>query len=210
MMEKTVIKIGGSLIEEAPQLMKHIADKRKLFEKKILIIPGGGMFANFIREADDKLKLSSDSSHWMAILAMEQYGYYLAEKADVPVVASLENNNHPLSIFLPYSFLKEHDPLPHSWDVTSDTIAAFFAAQTNADFVKVTDVDGILVDQKLVDEIYAKKLSSMEKTCVDISFPDYLNEKRMDCFVTNGKYPDRLLDYLQGKKTVGTLIKGNI
>lgn len=168
------------------------------------------MFANFIREAEDKLKLKSNSSHWMAILAMEQYGYYLAEKTDIPVITSLENNNQPISIFLPYSFLAENDPLPHSWDVTSDTIGAFLAEQENAEFIKVTDVDGVLINQKVVDEIDTSKLASMGETCVDIAFPDYLKEKRMDCFVINGKYPERLLEHVRGKKTIGTLIKGNI
>ena len=32
----------------------------------------------------------------------------------------------------PYRWLREADPLPHSWDVTSDSIAAWVASQVGA------------------------------------------------------------------------------
>ncbi len=208
--KNTVIKIGGSLIKEAPELMQHIVENSHLFESQISFIPGGGPFADFIRKAENKLDLKSDSAHWMAILAMEQYGHYLAEKSGIPTTISLENNQNHISILLPYSFLIENDPLTHSWEVTSDTIAAFFAVHKNADFIKVTDVDGVLVDEKLVDQINTVDLAKMGETCADLSFPDYLNKNKLDCFVTNGKFPNRLLEYLQDKNTIGTLIKGNI
>jgi hypothetical protein len=141
---------------------------------------------------------------------MEQYGYYLAEKTMIPIITTLGDNQHPVSIFLPYHFLTENDQLPHMWDITSDTIAAFVAVCDNADFIKVTDVDGVLVDREPIEQINATELASMGKTCTDMFFPVYLKNSRLDCFVLNGKYPERLLENLQGKKTIGTLIKGNI
>ncbi|MBP2030955.1 aspartokinase-like uncharacterized kinase [Methanohalophilus levihalophilus] len=210
MSKKAVIKIGGSLIKEAAQLIEHIADNRNSFGKQIVFIPGGGIFANFIREADNRFNLDLDSSHWMAILAMEQYGYYLAGKTGIPTITALEDNKHQIAIFLPYSLLVENDPLPHSWDITSDTIAAFFAEMEKAEFIKVTDVDGVLVHQQIVEEIDTTRLASMGETCADLAFPGFLEKHKLDCFVLNGKIPDRLLEYIQEKKTIGTLIKGNI
>ena len=47
----------------------------------ILIVPGGGMFADAVRAADEKFSLSADAAHWMAILGMEQYAFYFRIKA---------------------------------------------------------------------------------------------------------------------------------
>jgi hypothetical protein len=61
-----------------------------------------------------------------------------------------------VSILLPYNFLRENDELAHTWEVTSDTIAAYLAKALNAkELIKATDVDGISSDH-LVREILAK------------------------------------------------------
>lgn len=208
--KKAVIKIGGSLAEQAPALLQHILDHAQSFPSQAIFIPGGGIFADFIRTKEKELGLKNDSSHWMAVLSMEQYGHYLAEKTNVPLVTDLKNNNHKASLFLPYTFLRKNDPLPHSWDVTSDTIAAMFAIREEAEFIKATDVDGVLVDGKTVPQIETPKLACMEITCVDRYLPSYLGKHKLDCFIINGKYPERVLEHLQGKRTIGTLIKGNI
>ena len=43
-------------------------------------MPGGGPFADAVREFDRAMGLSSDAAHWMAILAMDQYAHVLAER----------------------------------------------------------------------------------------------------------------------------------
>jgi aspartokinase-like uncharacterized kinase len=37
-----------------------------------------------------------------------------------------------IPVLAPYSWLRRADPLPHSWDVTSDSIAAWVAGQVRA------------------------------------------------------------------------------
>ena len=37
-----------------------------------------------------------------------------------------------LPVLAPYRWLREADPLPHSWDVTSDSIAAWVASRIGA------------------------------------------------------------------------------
>jgi aspartokinase-like uncharacterized kinase len=207
---KTVIKIGGSLLREAPDLLQYIYDRRYLFDGQVIFVPGGGLFAGFIREKEKYLDPGEDAAHWMAILAMEQYGHYLAGKTVVPAITDLRDNSHKISLFLPYGFLLENDPLPHSWDVTSDTIAAMIAVREGAGFIKATDVDGVLKDGKILPLINSPELQAMKATCVDRYLPGYLEKHSLDCFVTGGKHPERILARLQGKKTIGTLIKGNI
>ena len=105
------------------------------------------------------------------------------------------------------------DPLEHSWDVTSDTIAAHVADKLDAKkLILVTDVDGILSedpkkspDNKLIQELHAKELQGWNKrTSVDKSLPKTLLQANMDCYIVNGKHPERIRLILENKKTVCT------
>ena len=74
----TVLKIGGSLAKKPYSLIrltKVLVDLAKT--KNILIVPGGGGFADNVRLYYQKFNLSEESAHKMAILAMDQYGYLL-------------------------------------------------------------------------------------------------------------------------------------
>jgi aspartokinase-like uncharacterized kinase len=145
----------------------------------------------------------------MAVLSMEQYAYYLIDKTGVNSVESFVDAPG-VSVLLPYRILRENDVLPHSWNVTSDTIAAWVARETGSRFIKVTDVDGVIADDIVQEWITAEELSKMEVTCVDSSLPGFLMENKMDCVVVNGMYPERVIDAVTGENVIGTHIKGNI
>ncbi len=106
------------------------------------------MFADAVRAADENYSLGADAAHWMAILGMEQYAFYLKDKSCAVATDSITDIPQGVSILFPYRLLKTEDPLPHTWDVTSDTIAAWVAKQTGAMFFKATDVDGIFKEGK--------------------------------------------------------------
>ncbi|HII00989.1 TPA: amino acid kinase [Methanosarcinaceae archaeon] len=181
----------------------------------ILIVPGGGIFADAVREADRTFGLGADASHWMAVLGMEQYACCLLDKSRAAATYSIKSPDPGVSILFPYGLLKTKDPLPHSWDVTSDTIAAWVAQQTGACFVKVTDVDGVFLKGELVKEISAPDLaaagtSCTGTSCTDRALPEFLLKNRMDCMIVNGKYPERVLQAVYGRPVLGTGVKGNI
>ncbi len=196
-----VLKLGGSLIHRARELVKEITGYSNSSGANVLIVPGGALFADAVR----KVKATEEAAHWMAVLAMEQYGYYLADGSGAKLVDSL-NIKNGVSILLPYNLLKKKDELPHTWDVTSDTIAAWVALQLGARFIKATDVDGIYINGVLEKEVYAKELAGKE-TCVDKELPGFLIRNKMNCEIINGNCPGRLIDALKGK-VAGTLIKG--
>ncbi len=198
------MKNSASIIKS---MKEHFKDNNGY---SILIVPGGGVFADSIRSISEKCSISDDAAHWMAILSMEQYAYYLIDKTDVNVIENINEIPSGVSLLLPYRFLKESDRLPHSWDVTSDTIGAWIARKTRSRFVKVTDVDGVMADDIILKWITAKELSRMEVTCVDNSLPEFLMKNFMDCVVVNGLHPERVIDAVTGKNVVGTHIKGNI
>jgi aspartokinase-like uncharacterized kinase len=148
-MSVTVIKVGGSLLKSKSlnELCAQLGNIGK--NHRILIIPGGGIFADAVRDSAQSFDLDQDTVHWMAILAMNMYGLLLSSL--IPGSICTENideanicavKNQPI-IFLPYKLMKDKDPLPHSWDVTSDSIAAWIAGYIKAErliLVKSTDM----------------------------------------------------------------------
>jgi aspartokinase-like uncharacterized kinase len=218
---ETVVKVGGSLAEK-PAVLKRLCQELSRLAKsyRILIVPGGGEFADISRKLDNKFSLSNTVSHKMAILAIDQYGLLLSDVApDSYVSNSLEKISNSvigmLPIFLPSTFMFREDPLEHSWDVTSDSIAAYVAGLLHAEkLVLVTDVDGIFSDDPkknsdatLIEKVPAKKLSSWNlRTSVDKTLPKILLQSQLDCYVVNGRYPERTKQILKNEKTICTHI----
>ncbi|MDP2767152.1 MAG: amino acid kinase [Candidatus Methanoperedens sp.] len=196
-----VVKLGGSLIHRARELVNEITEYSNTSGQKVLIVPGGAIFADTVR----KVNASEETAHWMAVLAMEQYGYYLGNGTEAKLIDSLKMGEG-VSILLPYALLKKKDELPHTWDVTSDTIAAWVALQLGARLIKATDVDGIYINGVLENELKASELIG-KKTCVDAELPHFLVKNKMNCQIINGNCPGRLTNALRGNAT-GTLIKG--
>ncbi len=197
-----VIKIGGSLIHRGRELVREIIEYSNAWDEAIVIVPGGSIFADTVR----RISVSEEAAHWMAVLAMEQYGYYLGNGNGVKLIDNLDIDGNGAYILLPYNLLKTKDELPHSWDVTSDTIAAWVAQKLGARFIKATDVEGIYLDGALKKELEASELVGKE-TCVDAHLPHFLMKNKMNCEIINGNCPGRLKNALKSN-VIGTLIKG--
>lgn len=134
-----VVKVGGALLEIDGALARTLsALERVAREHTLLIVPGGGPFADAVRAADARHTLTDDDAHWMAILAMEQLALLLASRiANAEIVhrrGEIERAflRGRIPVLAPARWLREADPLPHSWDVTSDSIAAWVASSVGA------------------------------------------------------------------------------
>lgn len=134
-----VIKVGGGLLEHIDHLDRVVAAISGVSRTlRVVVVPGGGPFANAVRRVDERLPLGDAEAHWMAILGMDQYAYLLAARIDSgTVVAGREqiadaHRRTQIPVLAPSSWLKAADPLPHSWDVTSDSIAAWVAGELGA------------------------------------------------------------------------------
>jgi aspartokinase-like uncharacterized kinase len=216
---EAVVKIGGSLAEDSAILERLCKELGRLAEAhKLVVVPGGGEFADTVRKLDKKFNLSNRVAHKMAILAMDKYGLLLSDIAPNSVVShSLEqiisSTKGMLPIILPSTFMFREDPLEHSWDVTSDSISACIASFLHVDkLVLVTDVDGIFSydpkknpDASLIKELPAKSLLNWNvRTSVDKTLPKILLQARLDCYVVNGIYPERVKLILEDEKTICT------
>jgi len=210
---RIIIKLGGSLLAQGREIVRFLSDYAEKNALFFIIIPGGGPFVVVIRELAERRTISDDAAHWMAVLAMHQYGFFLADgEIAIPLVESLEevSNVGHICIVLPYQILKADDSVPHTWDVTSDTIAAFIAHKLGEQmFIKVTDVDGILDENgSLIKQIHAKELIGKEnKGCIDAELPRFLMRNKMSCVIVNSNFPKRIIDVIEGRRTICTTIQ---
>jgi aspartokinase-like uncharacterized kinase len=216
-----VVKVGGSLAEN-PEVLIDLCAKLSLIAKKycLVVVPGGGRFADVVRDSDEQFNLSSSVSHRMAILGMDQFGMLLAQITPNSCATYLLSDAKQLSeteavpIFLPSRLLFKEDPLRNSWDVTSDSIAAYVAGRLQAaKLVLVTDVDGIFTEDPdreaavLIERLSPEELLKFDKrTSVDRFLAKMLLEAPVDCYVVNGKHPDRVEAVLEGQQVTCTLI----
>jgi 5-(aminomethyl)-3-furanmethanol phosphate kinase len=163
-----VIKVGGALMRDPAALQRAMADlSRAPRDARWLILPGGGPFADAVRDLDRRLPLTDDAAHWMAILAMDQYAHVLAGLVDDSllvedpggIAAAIDAGRIP--ILAPSRWLRCADPLPHFWYVISDSIAAWIAAALGAPhLLLLKPVVGPLAD--VVDAQFARTLATMK------------------------------------------------
>jgi probable H4MPT-linked C1 transfer pathway protein len=135
----TVVKLGGGLLAYEGSLdtvLNVLADVAR--DEPLLIIPGGGPFADAVREQDARLTLTDDAAHWMAVLGMDQYAHVIVSRMPRAVLVtdatemSTALASRRIPVLAPYAWLRRADPLPHSWEVTSDSIAAWIARAIGA------------------------------------------------------------------------------
>jgi aspartokinase-like uncharacterized kinase len=212
-----VIKVGGSLgrWRGLGTLLDSIARWRG--KTRVLMIPGGGAFADLVREEDRRLGLSESTAHKMAILAMDQYGLLLCDLASqaVPVSrlgeAGTVLRSGRLPIFLPSWYLSRHDPFDPSWDVTSDSIAAFVAGLVRADaLLLLKRVDGIFARDPKIDPAapllpYVGWSDLSRYGCVDREFARWVKGIG-SCWIVNGSRPGRVKEWMESGKTLGTRV----
>jgi aspartokinase-like uncharacterized kinase len=134
-----VVKVGGGLLGIPGALQDVCAAIGALGRREaVVVVPGGGPFAALVRDLDRTVGLSDDASHWMAILAMDQYAHLLAERiegaalVEEPGGISVALGAGRVAVLAPSRWLRAADPLPHSWDATSDSVAAFVAGALDA------------------------------------------------------------------------------
>lgn len=131
-----VIKLGGSLSKSQAlrDCLEQIARNSK---DKIIIVPGGGDFADQVRLAQQQWQFNDVIAHEMAILAMQQMA--LIFKGLQPdfilshTVAEIKQQNQTMPIiWSPNINELNQAKIAASWEITSDSLAAWLATQLGA------------------------------------------------------------------------------
>jgi aspartokinase-like uncharacterized kinase len=205
-----VLKVGGSLCVESDRLGRLLTVLRRLASSHTLVlVPGGGRFADEVRRADRRFRLDDSSAHWMAILAMDQTAHLLAAVAGDARLVDDPAAIHPrrLNVLAPSSWLRATDPLPHSWSVTSDSIAAWVARRLGARrLVLLKDVDGLFAGPPGAGRrsgVRRRVAGARVRGVVDPYFRRALGRGQI-CWIVNGRRPERVATLLETGSTYGT------
>ncbi|MEY2680147.1 MAG: hypothetical protein RL661_378 [Pseudomonadota bacterium] len=162
-----VVKLGGSFwAAEALLAWLEVLDKRG-----VIVVPGGGLFADAVREAQQRWGFDDQLAHRLAISAMHQYGLMLQglcpalQTRTQPGLLKDPIGNGQSTLWLPDAESLADQRIRASWDVTSDSLAAWLAENLGAEHLlliksvnppagEATISD--LIDMDLVDRAFAE------------------------------------------------------
>ena len=172
-----VVKLGGSLAnsEEMPRWLDVIANAGA---GKVVLVPGGGPWADEVRAAQKREGFDDRVAHRRSLRAMEQYGKVLAGmRANlVPAAAIAEIHealrNGQIALWMPYEMVVADRTIPESWDVSSDSLAAWLAEQLNASAL-------VLVKSLKIDWPQPAIEEQVRRGWVDPAFPKFTSGMRL-------------------------------
>lgn len=167
-----VLKLGGSLLESGRlTAVLDIVAKRK---RPVIVVPGGGRFADQVRDAQAANGFDDASAHRLALFAMHQMANVIASRSRHFAPAAIKEEigmagvNGLVPVWLPSTMAGADPTIPKSWDMTSDSLAAWLAGEVGAK-------DVALVKSCTVDP--AATLDDVTATgIVDPLFRDYVEK----------------------------------
>ncbi len=199
-----VVKVGGSLAT-AEALPFWLDVLSSYGGGEVVVVPGGGPFAELVHESQAYWKFDDSSAHFMALLAMTQFGLMLSGmQPDLVPVERKEDIERVLAsrgvpIWLPTEMVTDDDSIEHSWEVTSDSLAAWLAGRLGASrvlLVKSVEVDNDLPVRELA-----------RQGIVDACFPDYVKQGDFTVSIMSQKEFDQFPQMLMSDATVASTIK---
>ncbi|MEY4719389.1 MAG: hypothetical protein RL563_2007 [Pseudomonadota bacterium] len=134
----SVIKLGGSLLETEtlPDCLRTIQRRAG----RIAMVTGGGLFAEQVRLQQERWQFDERAAHRMALLSMQQMALlcqsFLPEASLFYSVADFAKVKG-IGIWMPQIDELDAHQIPASWEVTSDSLAAWLAGRLNADMLNV-------------------------------------------------------------------------
>ena len=131
-LEPLVVKVGGSLMSNPSRLSAVVATVARA-RRPVVVVPGGGAFADQVREAQSLHDTSERAAHLMALLAMHQMGLLIEDMQArciavdtlIGIRRALDANRIP--IWLPVKLAGADETIASDWSVTSDALAARLA-----------------------------------------------------------------------------------
>jgi len=130
-----VVKIGGGLLRAhgLDGLRRACSEAAEMARSRpVLVVPGGGPFADTVRAVDAAVGLADDVAHELALAAMDQLGVLVHRllPAAEPLDALLAPRGLALLLSLPA--FRNRPEVPESWAVSSDSLAVLAAAAIGA------------------------------------------------------------------------------
>ncbi len=145
-MPTIVYKVGGSLLglPDLPRRLRRVLST--VDDRNPLLMVGGGPTADVVREWDRLHGLGDERAHWLALRSLMLNEALLVElmpqtrlvRSRTEAEAAWKAGRIPILSAYEFLIVEERaggdDPrLPHNWDVTSDSIAAWIVLRWPAD-----------------------------------------------------------------------------
>jgi 5-(aminomethyl)-3-furanmethanol phosphate kinase len=166
-----VVKLGGS-----HAFSHHLTawlDALAPAAGRVVIVPGGGPFADAVRAAQPQMGFDDRAAHRMALLAMEQYACALSSLRAPLIIAQgaagIRTNLRAgkVPVWAPSRMALRAKDVPWSWDVTSDSLAAWLAGVLRAKLLLLVKSIAPLPAPARASELAARGV-------VDAAFPRFL------------------------------------
>ncbi len=199
-----IVKLGGSFA-----FSKHLRDWIEALAAcagRVVIVPGGGPFADAVRAAQPRMGFDDGAAHHMALLAMEQYGRALiglncllspADSADA-IRRGLAAGRVP--VWMPARMVLGAIDIAPSWDVTSDSMAAWLAGRFGAGRLLLVKHAELRSGEVRVEELAASGI-------VDNEFARQLRMNKIAAFILGPSDYDAAVAAIRDEAAAGILIK---
>jgi len=189
-----VVKLGGSLADYPDDLRRWLKALAEAGKGRMVIVPGGSFFADWVRGAQKQWGFDDAAAHAMGLRAMEQYGLMLCgmqkdlipTRTEVEIRKALQENQVP--VWLPVQTLASED-LPPSWDVTSDSLAAWLARRLGAERLVLVKSCALPKGETAMAELSRKGI-------VDAAFPGFIHGAAFEVWVVTREDFTRVCSHL--------------
>jgi aspartokinase-like uncharacterized kinase len=189
-----IIKLGGS--HATGPYLKDWLTAIAAEAGSIAIVPGGGPFAGAVRTAQASIGYDDRAAHAMAMMAMAQFGCALRSLNPALTLAASRSailraiKDGKVPVWSPEPMARAA-ALPETWDLTSDSLAAWLAGALGAGrllLVKHGRFEGATLD---AHDLVARGV-------VDPLFPHYLRESGAQAWLAGPADSARLAEGLRG------------
>jgi dihydroneopterin aldolase len=196
----TVLKLGGSLArsEALPSLLAGIGACRA----PLVVVAGGGPFADAVRHSQRRLGFGDGAAHRMALLAMAQFAEALAGiEPRLRIAPDVETMRAWLAdglipVWSPWPPADGVEDLPESWQLTSDSLAAWLTEQLSASRL-------LLLKSCALPPDCATPRQAAEGGLVDPLFPAYADRCRAAIVWVGPSHHARLPSIIDGGADAG-------
>ena len=160
----------------------------KYGDGKVVVVPGGGLFADAVREAQQLTNISDAMAHKLALLAMDQFGLLMAGINPALATASSELEiaergwQHRGIVWLPSKMVLADGSIPQNWQVTSDSLSAWLANKLGATQLMLVKSKSLIAYQEMLS-IPLQKL--VEDELVDNQFVEFAIGKKYQTWLLN-------------------------
>ena len=178
-----VIKLGGSLSQSDTLIRCLYSIEQNYLDRAVVIVPGGGAFADQVRSAQQRWQFDDQAAHRMAILAMQQMALLInGLKSEFYIARSVTGireqlYNQKIVIWSPDIVELDNASIQASWDITSDSLAAWLAKALSAREL-------ILVKSAMIDPSLSLKQLA-KQGIIDKGFCEFVKQATFKIQVIN-------------------------